>query len=57
MPSHQRPKYDWPIAMSFKSINRKPRAADWPGLHIGVMGRYPNGTRIWHFTLDGLLAN
>jgi hypothetical protein len=46
-----------PIRMSFRSFNKKPNKARLPGLAIGVMGRYPNGTRIWSFTLEGLLAN
>jgi hypothetical protein len=57
MPSSQRPKYDWPIRMRFVTYNKKPSAARLPGLSLGPWGRFDNGTRVFQFTLDGLLAN
>lgn len=55
MPS--KPVYNWPIRMAFRTWGKKPAGYRLPGLSIGAMGRYPDGTRVWSFCLEGLLAN
>ena len=51
----QKPKYDWPIRLSFVTYGKKPSRARLPGLEIVVWGY--GRPRAWRFVLDGLLAN